>query len=593
MSPAVLSPSRLHSDADLASAHGLLGCLVREVAGPDSQTVLSDGYLLVHLAHISVHLRARVARVSTVAMHRFEGPVELLANGKWAPIDLEELASLTTDELTARTGTPNQEFKDQVCASRDSLADILAWRPLEPTRGVAPGAAEFLDSEQALIGGHPRHPSPKWRSGDPAKWRNFSPETRTAFRLRWLTVPDAFVVEHAEGGSFDEHSMSGRLLDGGAVPAGHRAVPVHPWQFQMLSEDPELGPVIARALAEGALVDLGEVGLPFHPTASVRTLYQPETDVFLKTSLNVRITNCLRKNAAYELAGAVALTGLLAKTLAAMQTASPGFGLLLEPAARSVQLPEHLGTNDQRLAVLEGFGSIVRSGLRSAEGGSSRVHLMGSLAVASPDPAGTPTRLADLAPANGAGAGRARWAREWWERYVGLLVPPVLRLWAEYGIVLEPHLQNVLAVLDPDGLPRKVLARDLEGTKLIASRHAETLAALPPEVERGAAYDEERGWNRIAYCLFVNNLAEVAGALADLVPEDPGFEDMLWALLGDVVEHASEELGRPARLRALLAGVPLPAKTNMLIRWQRAADRHAGYVPFPNPFGTALPEEAL
>ncbi|MBO1268815.1 IucA/IucC family protein [Arthrobacter cavernae] len=590
MSTAVFSPFRVHTDAELASAHTLLGCLVREVAGPDGQMILNDGYLEIHLAHISVHLRARTARVSTVAMHRFEGPVELFSDGTWAVIGLEELAALTTDELTARTGVPNPEFSGQVRASRDSLADILQWRPLEPARDAGPSAAEFLDSEQALIEGHPRHPSPKWRSGDLAQWRRFSPETRTAFRLRWLAVPDSFVLEHAEEGSFDEHAMTQELLAGNAVPAGHRAVPVHPWQFELLSADPETGPVIAQALAEGVIVDLGEIGLPFHPTASVRTLYQPETDVFLKTSLNVRLTNCLRKNAAYELSGAVALTGLLADTLDVVRAASPGFDLLLEPAARSVQLPGHLGTDEQRLAVLEGFGTIVRSGLRSAAGGSSRVHLLGSL-VASPDPAGTPTRLADLAP-DGSCTARSDWARDWWERYVGLLVPSVLRLWGGHGIVLEPHLQNVLAVLGPDGLPRTVLARDLEGTKLIESRHVDTLAALPEEVARGAAYDEERGWNRIAYCLFVNNLAEVAGALADLVLEDPGFEDALWARLGDVIERVSEELGRPARLRALLAGVPLPAKTNMLIRWQRAADRHAGYVPFPNPFGTALPEEA-
>lgn len=589
MSPTALSTARPGTAADFASAHTLLGCLVREVAGPDGQLALHDGYLLVRLAHIGVRLRARVARVSTVAMHRFDGPVELFAHGEWTAVGLEQLGDLTSSELTARTGTPNPEFVGQVLASRDTLADIFASRPAAPARDAGPAGVEFLDSEQALLCGHPRHPSPKWRSGDPAAWRRFSPETRTAFPLRWLAVPQAFVLEHAAAAGFDEHALTERLLDGAEVPEGHSAVPVHPWQFELLSADPDLGPVVARALAEGAVVDLGDIGLPFHPTASVRTLYQPEADVFLKTSLNVRLTNCLRKNAAYELSGAVALTTLLADAIAGLQAAEPGFGLLLEPAARSVQLPSHLGTEAQLLAVLEGFGTIVRSGLRSAVADTSRVHVMGSL-VASPDPVGTRTRLADFAPAGG-GEDTRRWAREWWRSYVGLLVPPVLRLWAVHGIVLEPHLQNVLAVLGPDRLPCKVLARDLEGTKLIESEHAATLAALPSEVARGAAYNEQRGWNRIAYCLFVNNLAETAGALADLAPDQERFEDELWALLGQRVEEVNEELGRPPRLRALLAGVPLPAKTNMLIRWQRAADRHAGYVPFPNPFGAVLPEE--
>jgi hypothetical protein len=37
------------------------------------------------------------------------------------------------------------------------------------------------------------------------------------------------------------------------------------------------------------------------------------------------------------------------------------------------------------------------------------------------------------------------------------------------------------------------------------------------------------------------------------------------------------------RLRALLAGVPLPAKANLLTRWERRADREAGYVRLPSP----------
>jgi len=38
-----------------------------------------------------------------------------------------------------------------------------------------------------------------------------------------------------------------------------------------------------------------------------------------------------------------------------------------------------------------------------------------------------------------------------------------------------------------------------------------------------------------------------------------------------------------ARLRALLAGVPLPAKANLRTRWARDPDRQATYVSVPNP----------
>jgi siderophore synthetase component len=61
--------------------------------------------------------------------------------------------------------------------------------------------------------------------------------------------------------------------------------------------------------------------------------------------------------------------------------------------------------------------------------------------------------------------------------------------------------------VDDDAWPAQVLFRDLEGTKLVSSRHAALLSGLPAGVARGLAYDARRGWDRVAYCLLVNHLA--------------------------------------------------------------------------------------
>src|SRR5690606_23270984 len=104
---------------------------------------------------------------------------------------------------------------------------------------------------------------------------------------------------------------------------------------------------------------------------------------------------------------------------------------------------------------------------------------------------------------------RARRAADpvtWWRAYVERVVPPVLDADADHGVVLEPHLQNVLIGVDADALPAEVIFRDLEGTKLVAGRH--DLSGLPARVAAALTYEPERGWNRMAYCLVVNHLAE-------------------------------------------------------------------------------------
>jgi siderophore synthetase component len=178
------------------------------------------------------------------------------------------------------------------------------------------------------------------------------------------------------------------------------------------------------------------------------------------------------------------------------------------------------------------------------------------------------------------------WLACWWEAYVRRVAPPVLHALFGHGVVLEPHLQNVLVGVDGDGLPVQAIFRDLEGVKLLSPRHDAILTTLKPGVARALGYDQERGWTRVAYCLFVNHLAEIAAAIADRHPRrGDHVEPELWDCAHGVLAGFARDHDWPPQLRAVLAGVPLPAKANLRLRWARGADREATYLTVLNPLG--------
>ncbi|WP_418960232.1 IucA/IucC family protein [Streptomyces tritici] len=557
-------------DADTVVAHTLLNCLLREVSGPEHQTAVSDGHLLLRLPRRGALLRVELRRTSLIGAHRFTGPVQEQRDGDWEHIDWRRLAAHVQEELSLRTGVRNEEFLDQIASSHQAVTAALEARV--PARAGGPAAApdRYLASEQSLLFGHRFHPTPKARTGDAASWLAYAPEVGAAFPLRHLAVRESLISEEAAEPAAT--APLDRLADG-RVPEGYRLLPAHPWQYEMLSGHPAL----RAALDRGDVLDLGTGDAPFAATASVRTLY--DGDTFLKFSLNVRITNCLRKNASYELAGAVALTRLLGPVLDELTERFPGSAMLREPAYRSLALPGPDGSPDR--ALLEGFGVIVREGLATRLLPGTTPLLAAAVADEYPSGPGHISRLL-----GGAGPGCAL---DWWAAYLRLLVPPVLAAYFDHGLVLEPHLQNVVVCVDDDGMPAQVLFRDLEGTKLVPEHHADTLAGLPAEVAGPMTYDAERGWDRVVYCLFVNHIAEVLAAVADLHPET---EPALWAEVRATLQAYADRHGCPPRLAALLAGVPLPAKANLLTRWERKADREAGYVRLPSPLAEDVLSEA-
>ncbi|MDN3352744.1 IucA/IucC family protein [Actinomadura sp. DC4] len=520
--------TRPRADAGEITALALLNCAVRELCAPGRQVWPAEPYLVIRLPRSGVMLRARLLRPQLMTP-RLAAPVEELRDG-WSPAGWRRLTELVAGELELTTGEANPEFAEQVTASHDVVAAMIG-------EGRQPVGDRFLDSEQALLAGHRFHPSPKARQG--ADWPRYAPETGRRFPLHWLAVREDAIAEAGDVSLLD------RL--GPPVRDGYRVLPAHPWQLSLVRPESE------------AIIDLGPYGPEAVPTSSVRTVYVP--DGFLKFSLDVRITNCVRKNAWYEMPGAVALTGALRPVFAGLSA-----GLLGEPGYRTVSA-------DPRLH--EGLGVIVRDGVRGLPG--------------------TPLLSAAIAdPYARSGAAVARLLHgsspehllAWWDAYVRHVAPPVLRAYLEHGVVLEPHLQNVLVSMDEDGMPVRATFRDLEGTKLLSGHWASFLDGLPGPVARAMTYEPERGWNRVVYCLFVNHLAEVAAAVADLCPP---LERELWRLTRHHVARCAEETPSgpegAARLRALLAGVPMPAKANLRTRWARDADRDAVYVSVPNPLG--------
>ncbi|MGX1849729.1 iron transporter [Streptomyces sp. NBC_01456] len=569
--PVSAAPTGLPS-ADQAVAHTLLNCLLREVSGPEHQTAVDDGRLLIRLPRRGVLLGVALRRTSLLGAHRFTGPVSERTDSGWAEVGWRRLAEYVHAELSLRTGVHNEEFLAQVASSHQAVSAALADRAERAERRPDAGEhtaedwqAAYVVSEQSLLFGHRFHPTPKARTGDPTAWQSYAPETGAAFPLLMLAVREELIAEEstAEGAA--------DVLDAlhPEVPDGYRLLPVHPWQYELLRDHAGL----REALERDDIRVLGSGRTPFAATASVRTLYDGAD--FLKFSLNVRITNCLRKNASYELSGAVALTRLLAPQLTDLAGRFPGSAVLREPAYRSLALPGADGRPDTEL--LEGFGVIVREGLsqRLLPGTTPLL----AAAVADEYPTG-PAHVSRLL----AGAGPQA-ALEWWAAYLNLLLPPVLAAYFDHGLVLEPHLQNVLVCVDGDGMPAQVLFRDLEGTKLVPEHHTELLASLPEQVAAPMTYDAQRGWDRVVYCLLVNHVAEMLAALADLHPDT---ETELWAQVRRTLQTHADRFGCPPRLAALLAGVPLPAKANLLTRWERKADREAGYVRLPSPLAEAV-----
>ncbi|MEE1930512.1 IucA/IucC family protein [Streptomyces sp. TRM 70351] len=569
--------------ADNAASETLLRAYVRETGTPVPATGRD---LHLDLPATGLTLTVPVRYRSATGWHRF-GPATLRPAPNAAPVPAETalVAAAAIRQTTAGRGLPPHLGADATArvlnSARRTAAHLTARRAEPPgTTGPTP----HLDAEQALLTGHPFHPAPKSREeASDAELDAYSPELRGSFPLHWFAAhPDIVTGETHDGRP--PAALLRPLAAGLALPDGTVPLPAHPWQ----ARDVRRRPAVRALLDAGLLTDLGPHGDPWHPTSSVRTVHRPDADVMLKLSLGMRITNSRRNNLRSEMRLGVRAARLLAAGPAAwLRAHHPSFGILRDHAWISA------GPGDTET----GLETALRD--NPFHGGADDALCVAGLLAERTGPGdGTPPAhraLAADAVHRAAAAHRLgvpEAARLWLERYLDVLLVPLIRLQARYGIALEPHHQNTLVALDTTGLPSAGWYRDSQGYYLAAS-HAETAEALLPGATDGLdlVFDDAFVDERVAYYLGINNLLGLIGAFGALGLADE--DRLLRAARAALTRLRAEEPGAAGLLGLLLDAPVLRCKGNYLTCVdgldELVGDVHTQsvYIDLPNPLAEA------
>ena len=579
----------LHQNlAKIYSLRGFLNCFCREVAGPQGalsypediinlsegvfQSLQETGGILLNIDLHDGQLICVVDKKSQSYQYRYLSYFLFQSDTQeQQELDWNELQVILLNDLANRFNT---DANDELLAQMNNSEQVLAYLLLN-RKSSQESANLYLESESKLLLGHATHPAAKSRLGfSQQDILDYSPELRANFQLHYFAAKSDKVKRLGSGLSDAKLREFSATHD--SLSPDYALLPVHPWQAKyLLKQD-----VIIKLIEQGLLIDLGVRGKKLTATSSLRTLYNPELDFFIKGSLNVRITNCVRKNAYYELESAVKLTELLAPNFNQLEKKHLGLKIMREPGCLTLDFNEL--DIEQRIQVEEGFGVLFRE--NPSELREQNILLAGSLFTQGVSgESNVKTHIWHLSQHSQMSYEQS--SLLWFKSYLDALLPSMFDALFEHGLVFEPHLQNILIKLDQD-LVAGVWIRDLEGTKLNQQAwQIQQLSNMSEKASSSVLYDQEKCWNRLAYCLFINNIVQ---AIFCIARRESVLEARLWHQVRLTVQQylgQSNSEFAANKLGDLLAGKAIPNKANLITRFLKRADKQAEYTDFPNPLG--------
>ena len=575
------------------SLSAFLNALLREydgwTIGVDASASNGQELLSIPLTSFDTTAFIVLRHRSQAGRHSFKSPLLLGREPASArPIDLATLAALIVhdkDVVGEVSAGARSLFLSRLHDSTHSMNAALEYRVDDLDR-IFREPLSFVESEQALLLGHPVHPTPKSHDEfTDEEVRNLTPEFAASFPLRWMLVhrhrldaegtDDVPLRQALEDLISADPAFPDRTLTLIENAPEHLPMPMHPWQARHLLSQPK----IRAMLTNGDLIDLGEVGSGFKPTSSVRSVYNVNAPYMLKFSLSVRLTNSVRVLLPKEWERGKQIHRLFSTPL--WQEISMRF-----PTFRILSEPVHMALRDADGEVIRESAVLLRQ--NPFKGPAARnTEVLASLCQ--DHPYGGKSRLAELILrlSGREATDPALAAARWFDRFLEVLLRPFLQIHADYGLLFGAHQQNTILVLKDD-YPAMVYYRDCQGTGHSNSAH-ETLKQFLPEIggEAQNTVDDDLGHRLFGYYLIVNNVFNVIASLAQtgLAEETALFAQLREFLIG----LRRDGLRDPSFVNKLIDEPVIWSKGNFLTCLRDINESHDGedqlavYGPVTNP----------
>jgi siderophore synthetase component len=457
-----------------------------------------------------------------------------IARGDGGPIDALDLilglrGALGLDEENLPV------YLEEITSTLASLAFKLAAPPVTADELAA---ADFQTIEARMVDGHPCFVANSGRLGfDSTEYRAYAPESARPVRLVWLaarrdratftcsTGLDYRRLIAAELGDQVLHRFRATMAMLGLDLDDFLLMPVHPWQWWN-----RLSVTFAGEVAQRYLVHLGTGDDEYQAQQSIRTFFnlsEPSRH-YVKTALSVQNMGFLRGLSAEYMEGTPAINDWLADLVAGDELLKrTGFAILRERAAVGYRHPQLHAATGKGSPYRKMLAALWRESPVPLLAPGERLATMASLLYV--DRAGGSLAAALVA---GSGLDPADWLRSYLDAYL----TPLLHCFYAYDLVFMPHGENVILVLDEQGVPRRALFKDIAEEIGVMSADV----ALPPAAERIRAVvpDELKTLSLFtdvfdSFFRFLSAVLHTTGTLS---------QDRFWATVAAVVTDYQESM---------------------------------------------------